>query len=88
MPLSLGLAAQKSRLGVLLDNLSTIGDPRDLRRIAHPLAEVLLLVVCATMADCDDRDHIAAWGEPTWTSCAATCPTSTARPAGAGSQSS
>ena len=63
MPLSLGLAPQKSRLGVLLDHLSTIDDPRDVRRITHPLAEILLLVVCATMADCDDRDHIAAWGE-------------------------
>ncbi len=63
MPLSLGLAPQKSRLGVLLDHLSTIDDPRDVRRIAHPLAEVLLLVVCATLADCDDYDHIAAWGE-------------------------
>jgi predicted transposase YbfD/YdcC len=62
MPLSLGLAPQKSRLGVLLDHLSTIDDPRDVRRITHPLAEILLLVVCATMADCDDYDHIAAWG--------------------------
>jgi predicted transposase YbfD/YdcC len=27
------------------------------------LPEVLLLVVCGTIADCDDYDHIAAWGE-------------------------
>jgi hypothetical protein len=33
------------------------------RRILHPLAEILLLVVCGTIADCDDYDHIAAWGE-------------------------
>ena len=57
------LAPQKSRLGVLLDHFAIIEDPRDVRRIAHPLAEVLLLVVCATIADCDDYDHIAAWGE-------------------------
>ncbi len=64
MPVSLGLAPQKSRLGVLLDHINTIDDPRDVRRIAPPpLAEVLLLVVCATLADCDDYDHIAAWGE-------------------------
>lgn len=37
--------------------------PRDPWRVAHPLAEVLLLVVCGTMADCDDYDSIAAWGE-------------------------
>jgi hypothetical protein len=57
------LAPQKSRLGVLLDHFAATDDPRDVRRIAHPLAEVLLLVVCGTMADCDDYDHIAAWGE-------------------------
>ena len=56
-------ASGKSRLAVLLDHLATIEDPRDVRRISHPLAEVLLLVVCATLADCDDYDHIAAWGE-------------------------
>jgi len=33
MPLSIGLAPQKSRLGVLLDHLSTIDDPRDVCRI-------------------------------------------------------
>ena len=56
--------ADRSRLSVLLEQFATIEDPRDVRRISHPLAEVLLLlVVCATMADCDDYDHIAAWGE-------------------------
>ncbi|MBC7800610.1 MAG: ISAs1 family transposase [Gemmatimonadaceae bacterium] len=53
----------KSRLAVLLEHFGTIDDPRDVRRITHPLAEVLLLVVCGTIADCDDYDHIAAWGE-------------------------
>lgn len=54
---------EKSRLGIFLEHFATIDDPRDVRRIAHPLAEILLLVVCGTMADCDDYDHIAAWGE-------------------------
>jgi predicted transposase YbfD/YdcC len=53
----------RSRLAVLLEHLGTIEDPRDVRRITHPLAEILLLVVCGTIADCDDYDHIAAWGE-------------------------
>ena len=53
----------KSRLAVLLEHLAAIDDPRDVRRIAHPLAEILLLVVCGTIADCDDYDHISAWGE-------------------------
>jgi hypothetical protein len=55
--------SDKSRLAVLLEHFATIDDPRDVRRISHPLAEILLLVVCATIADCDDYDHIAAWGE-------------------------
>ena len=54
------LPSEKSHLGVLLEHFATIDDPRDVRRIAHPLAEILLLVVCGTMADCDDYDHIAA----------------------------
>jgi predicted transposase YbfD/YdcC len=54
---------EKSRLAILLEHFATIEDPRDVRRVTHPLSEVLLLVVCATMADCDDYDHIAAWGE-------------------------
>ena len=33
-----------------------------MRRILHPLPEVLLLVVCGTIADCDDYEDIAAWG--------------------------
>jgi hypothetical protein len=32
------------------------------RRILHPLPEVLFLVVCGTIADCDDYEDIAAWG--------------------------
>jgi predicted transposase YbfD/YdcC len=53
----------KSRLAVLLEHFAAVEDPRDVRRITHPLPEVLLLVVCGTMADCDDYDHIAEWGE-------------------------
>jgi predicted transposase YbfD/YdcC len=40
-----------------------VPDPRDPRRVAHPLPEVLLLVVCGTICDCDDYDAIAEWGE-------------------------
>jgi predicted transposase YbfD/YdcC len=53
---------RKTRLAALLDHFSQIEDPRDLRRILHPLPEVLLLVVCGTIADCDDYEDIAAWG--------------------------
>ena len=53
----------KPRLRSLLDHFSQIEDPREAWRVAHPLAEVLLLIVCATIASCDDFDDIAAWGE-------------------------
>lgn len=53
----------KSRLGALLDHLSRIDDVREPWRVAHPLPEVLFLVVCGTIADNDDYDGIADWGE-------------------------
>jgi predicted transposase YbfD/YdcC len=57
------MLGEKSRLKALLDHFSEIEDPREPWRVAHPLPEVLLLVVCGTIADCDDYEHIAAWGE-------------------------
>ncbi len=54
---------EKSRLSVLLEHLGEIDDPREPWRVAHPLTEVLLLVVCGMICDCDDYDLIAAWGE-------------------------
>jgi predicted transposase YbfD/YdcC len=53
---------RKSRLAALLDHFAQVEDPRDVRRILHPLPEVLFLVVCGTIADCDDYEDIAAWG--------------------------
>ena len=56
-------AVTKPRLASLLEHFSVIEDPRERWRVAHPLPEVLLLVVCATIASCDDFDDIGAWGE-------------------------
>ena len=53
---------RKSRLAALLDHFAVVEDPRDVRRISHRLDEILLLVVCGTIADCDDYEDIAAWG--------------------------
>ena len=53
---------RKSRLAALLDHFGQVEDPRDVRRILHPLPEILFLVVCGTIADCDDYEDIAAWG--------------------------
>jgi predicted transposase YbfD/YdcC len=63
MSLAVAEFGEKSRLRALLEHFSRIEDPREPWRVAHPLAEVLLLVVCGTIADCDDFDTIAAWGE-------------------------
>ncbi|MFO1119844.1 MAG: ISAs1 family transposase [Rhodospirillales bacterium] len=62
MSLSAAAFSRKSRLAALLEHFSQVEDPRDLRRILHPLPEILLLVVCGTIADCDDDEGIAAWG--------------------------
>jgi predicted transposase YbfD/YdcC len=59
----LELPSEKSRLRALLDHFSVIEDPREPWRVAHPLPEVLLLVVCGTIADCDDYEGIAEWGK-------------------------
>jgi hypothetical protein len=53
----------RSRLRALLDHLSIIEDDREPHRVAYPLAELLLLAVCGTIADCDDYENIAGWGE-------------------------
>ena len=50
---------RKSRCAALLDHFAQVEDPRGLGRIRHPLPEVLLLVLCGTIADYED---IAAWG--------------------------
>lgn len=63
MSLAFRVFDEKPRVKALLDHLALIPDPRDAWRVAHPLSEVLLLVVCGTMADCDDYDAIAAWSE-------------------------
>jgi len=63
MSLAFAVFKEKSRLKSLLDHFAIIEDWREPWRVAHPLREVLLLVVCASMADCDHYDSIAAWGE-------------------------
>lgn len=57
------LPADRPRLKLLLDHFGAIEDDRERWRVAHPLPEVLLLVVCATIAGCDDFEDIADWGE-------------------------
>ena len=53
----------RSRLAVLLKHFSEIEDGREPWRVAYPLGEMLLLLTCATIADCDDFDEIVGWGQ-------------------------
>lgn len=55
--------SDKPRLRLLLDHFALIEDTREAWRVAHPLPEVLLLVVCGTIAAGDDFEDIAEWGE-------------------------
>jgi predicted transposase YbfD/YdcC len=53
----------RARVALLLKHFSKLADEREGWRVVYPLAEVLLLLTCATIASCDDFDDIAAWGE-------------------------
>jgi predicted transposase YbfD/YdcC len=58
----------RSRVAVLLKEFAQLDDARAPGLVRYPLAEVLLLLTCATIADCDDFDDIlgssprTAWG--------------------------
>jgi predicted transposase YbfD/YdcC len=52
----------RDRLALLLEHFSQLSDERESWRVMYPLAEVLLLLTCATICSCDDFDEIAAWG--------------------------
>ena len=56
-------AVPRARVALLLKHFSRLEDDREPWRVAFPLAEVLLLLTCATIASCDDFDDIVAWGE-------------------------
>jgi predicted transposase YbfD/YdcC len=53
----------KPRTRSLLEHFGAIKDARQPCKVMYPLPGVLLLVVCATIAGCDDYDEIAAWGK-------------------------
>jgi predicted transposase YbfD/YdcC len=47
----------------LLDHFATLEDPRQVAKVLYPLPEILLLLLCATLAGADDVAEIAVWGE-------------------------
>lgn len=46
----------------LLDHFSALKDPRQSWRVLYPLPEILLLVLCATLAGMEDFVEITLWG--------------------------
>jgi predicted transposase YbfD/YdcC len=52
----------RPRLAALLDHFAGITDTRQRCKVLYPLREVLLLVVCGTIASGDDYDDIVDWG--------------------------
>src|ERR1700675_3531659 len=59
----LSALSAKPRLRLLLDHFSKIKDARQAWKVAYPLCEVLFLVVCGTIANCDAYEDIVDWGE-------------------------
>ena len=47
----------------LLDHFSALEDPRQQAKVLYPLPEILLLLLCATLAGADDVVEIALWGD-------------------------
>jgi len=54
--------ARCSGLRLLLEHFSRIKDKRSPEGVAHMLNEVLLVCVCATIAECDSFEAISDWG--------------------------
>jgi predicted transposase YbfD/YdcC len=47
----------------LLDRFAALEDPRQQAKVLYPLPEIVLLLLCATLAGADDLAEIGLWGE-------------------------
>ncbi len=46
-----------------LTQFAALGDPRQAAKVLHPLPELLLLLLCGTIAGADDFVELTLWGE-------------------------
>jgi predicted transposase YbfD/YdcC len=46
----------------LLDHLAALKDPRQQAKVLYPLPEIIMLLLCATLAGADDFVEITLWG--------------------------
>ena len=49
----------------LLDHFSALSDPRQPGKVVYPLPEIMLLVLCATLAGAEDFVGVRHWGHNT-----------------------
>jgi predicted transposase YbfD/YdcC len=57
-----GGAMEQARTGeALLDHFAALDDPRQQAKVLYPLPEILLLLLCATLAGADDFVEIELW---------------------------
>ena len=47
----------------LLDHFSALEDPRQVAKVLSPLPEIMLVVLCATLAGAEDFVEIGQWGD-------------------------
>ena len=46
----------------LLDHFAALEDRRQQAKVLYPLPEILLLLLCATLAGADDVTEVGLWG--------------------------
>ncbi len=47
----------------LIDHFSALKDPRQVAKVLYPLPEIILLLLCATLAGADDFVEMQLWGQ-------------------------
>ena len=47
----------------LIDHFSALNDKRQAKKVIYPLAEIMLVVLCATLAGAENFVDIALWGK-------------------------
>jgi predicted transposase YbfD/YdcC len=57
------MSCAPARSSSILDHFSALSDPRQRWRVAYPLREILLVVLCATLCGMDDFVEIQLWGQ-------------------------
>jgi hypothetical protein len=77
MEASMAEAAEVS----FLAHFAALRDPRKVVKVLYPVPEILLLVLCGTIAGGDDFTENALWGEEHLGSCGVFCRFSTVYPA-------